>query len=970
MRKSVAIALGLLLTGGAVWAQQYLITTVAGNGTAGYKGDGGPATSAQFLPGALAVDGAGNLYIADSSAYVIREVVTATGIITTVAGSGTYGSSGDGGPATSAQLSQPVGLAVDGSGNIYIAEMRSSNGATDGVLREVSAATGIITTVAQIGIPLPHLLPWSYDVAADGSGNIYICKGQGSVILEMVAATGIITTLAGGGSAPPGDGGPATSVYLSRPVGVAVDGSGNIYIPDMLPNTAVLGPPPYDVGVVRKVTAATGLITTVAGNGTYGYSGDGGPATSAQLGSLSGVAVDGSGNLYIADGGNNRIRKVGTDGIITTVAGNGTSGYSGDGGPATNAQLNAGKIAMDAAGDIYVSDGAHGVVRMLVPMATHALLRIVSTHPANFARGQMSASYSVVVSNTAGAGPTSGTVTVTETMPVGLTLVSMSGPGWSCSGNACTRNDALNSGASYPAIAVTVNVAADAPLQFTNQAGVTGGGSLASWATDLTTLPGPPDAPVLTSPTNQANGVVTAPTLTWSASASWNGSAVSYDVYFGRGYWPPLVATVEGTSYAPGTLSPSTTYDWQVVARNSFGSTSSQAWSFTTGPPAIGSRFVPVTPCRVADTRNPAGPFGGPTMTAGSTRVFAIPQSGCGIPSTAMAAQAYSLNVTVVPDGPLSFLTLYQDGHFRPGVSTLNSFDGTVVANAAIVSCDYEGKVAVYVSDQSDVILDIDGYFDATGAANSSSFYVATPCRVADTRGPTGQFGGPSMFPGQGRDFPLPSGSCGIPLGATAYSVNVTAVPQTKFLAYLTTWPTGSPQPLVSTLNSWTGTVVANAAVVPAGSNGSISVFVKDPADVILDIDGYFGQPGNPGALAFYPVDPCRLVDTRSAAGPFGGPEMEAATTRSFAIPAGGCSIPSTAVAYSVNVTVVPDGLLSYLTAWPTGSPQPFVSTLNSWDGAVVANAAIIPAGTDGAISVYVTQPTHVILDINGYFAP
>ena len=164
--------------------------------------------------------------------------------------------------------------------------------------------------------------------------------------------------------------------------------------------------------------------------------------------------------------------------------------------------------------------------------------------------------------------------------------------------------------------------------------------------------------------------------------------------------------------------------------------------------------------------------------------------------------------------------------------------------------------------------------------------------------------------------------------------------------------------------------MVANAAIVPAGSNESISVFVTDQANAILDINGYFGQPGSPGALTFYPIAPCRVADTRNAEGPLGGPELDAGATRSFAIPAGGCNVPSTAAAYSMNVTVVPDGPLSYLTAWPTGSPQPNVSTLNSFDGAVVANAAIVPAGASGAVSIFVTNRTHVILDVNGYFAP
>ena len=376
-------------------------------------------------------------------------------------------------------------------------------------------------------------------------------------------------------------------------------------------------------------------------------------------------------------------------------------------------------------------------------------------------------------------------------------------------------------------------------------------------------------------------------------------------------------------------------------------------------------QFIPVAPCRVADTRNAAGPFGGPTIAAVTERSFAIPQSACGIPST---AQAYSLNVTVVPPGPLPYLTLWPDGQPQPNVSTLNSFDGEVLANAAIVPAGGAGAVAVYAAGATDVILDINGYFD-TPSASTSAFYAASPCRIADTRYPDGPFGGPSLAAGGSRDFAVSSSACGIPSGAGAYSLNVTAVPD-GFLAFLTAWPTGQQRPLASTLNSWNGKVVANAAMVPSGTNDSVSVYAYNPTDVVLDINGYFARGGHAGALSFYPVTPCRIADTRGADGPFGGPILESGTSRSFAVPASGCQIPDTAAAYAMNVTVVPDGPLWYLTAWPAGAGQPNVSTLNSWDGSVVANAAIVPAGAGGAISVYASGRTHVILDINGYFAP
>jgi hypothetical protein len=397
------------------------------------------------------------------------------------------------------------------------------------------------------------------------------------------------------------------------------------------------------------------------------------------------------------------------------------------------------------------------------------------------------------------------------------------------------------------------------------------------------------------------------------------------------------------------------------TARSAFVMIGGQAFAVLQG----GSRFVPVSPCRIADTRNPEGPFGGPSMAAGEARAIAIPQSGCGIPVT---AQAYSLNVTVVPQGYLGYLTLWPTGQPQPSVSTLNSWQGIVVANAAIVPAGADGAVSVFVPQATDVILDINGYFDSSSGQDSLGFYPATPCRVADTRAATDQFGGPSMNAGQTRDFPIPMSACSFPARAQAYALNFTVVPR-GYLGFLSTWPTGVAPANVSTLNSWTGKVVANAAIVPAGTNESISVYVSNPTDVILDVNGYFGAPSGANALSFYPVTPCRVADTRGAWGLFGGPEMEAGAMRSFWVPAG-CNIPSTAAAYSLNVTAVPDGYLAYLSVWPAGSAQPGVSTLNSWDGTVVANAAIVPAGTNGAISIFVTNPTHVILDINGYFAP
>ncbi|MEO6884070.1 MAG: T9SS type A sorting domain-containing protein [Bacteroidia bacterium] len=348
MKKILLSTIAIALFAFANKGNAQIINTIAGNGIQGFSGDGFAATSAEFnSPYGIAVDASGNVFIVDQFNNRIRKINT-SGIISTIAGNGTAGYSGDGGVATAAQLSYPQEVAVDVAGNVYIADTQNN------CIRKINSS-GIISTIAGNGIQgysgdggaaTAAELNYPNGVAVDATGNVFISDGN-NYRVRKINTSGTITTIAGNGtSGYGGDGGLATVAELNDPNGVAVDATGNVYISDEGNQR------------IRKVNTS-GIITTIAGNGIQGYSGDGGVATAAELNFSSGVAVDAVGNIYIAVWGNFRIREVNTSGIITTVAGNGINNYSGDGGPAVNAAIDTIQgVAVDASYNIYIATGA------------------------------------------------------------------------------------------------------------------------------------------------------------------------------------------------------------------------------------------------------------------------------------------------------------------------------------------------------------------------------------------------------------------------------------------------------------------------------------------------------------------------------------------------------------------------------------------------------------------------------------
>jgi len=357
------------------------ISTVAGTGVFGFSGDGSAATAARLSgPQDIAVDTFGNVYIADAAGHRIRKITATTGVISTIAGTGTVGYSGDGGAALSARFSSPIGIALDKEGNIYVSDVGNH------CIRKITASTGLISTVAGTGTAgysgdggaaTAARLYSPYDITVDTNGNLYIADVSNHCIRKVTASTGFISTVAGTTSPGfSGDGGAATAARLYQPFSVALDASDNLYITDASNNR------------IRKVTASTGVISTIAGTGTVGSAGDGGAAISAQLNRPYSISLDKLGNVYFSDFNNNKIRKITVStGVISTIAGTGVLGYSGDGAVATAAQLaNPKGVFVDKFNNVFIADELNNRIRFICNSVSVPSAPIV-TSPLTFCSG-------------------------------------------------------------------------------------------------------------------------------------------------------------------------------------------------------------------------------------------------------------------------------------------------------------------------------------------------------------------------------------------------------------------------------------------------------------------------------------------------------------------------------------------------------------------------------------------------------
>lgn len=497
-------------------------------------GDGGGPTDASFygLRG-IAFDNSGNLVVMDTNDSRVRKVVN--GVVSTIAGNGTYGFSGDGGPATKAELSYPWAGGYDAKGNLYVLDaynnrvrMIDTNGNISTVAGSGATGCGNGGYSGDNGPATSATLNCPIGLDVDAAGDLFISDYYNFVI-RRVDKTGIITTVAGTPGKPgySGDGGPATAATIAYADRVSVNAAGNLFISDS------------GNDVIRRVDVVTGIIETFAGNGKFAFAGDGGPALSASFATPTGVVVTNSGDLYVGDIFNNRVREVtltpgatlapatvpfgnqsqgttsATQTVTLTDSGDAPltiSGASTTGDFAIQTNNCTATLATGASCTILVTftptttgalTGTLTVTDNSLPNGTQAVnltgtgttqasgsaLSITKSHTGNFTQGQANATYTVTVSNAAGAGATSGTVTVTDTVPTGLTLVTMAGTGWTCAViPTCTRTDALAGGSSYPAITVTVNVGGSATSPQVNAVSVSGGGSATANATDSTVI--------------------------------------------------------------------------------------------------------------------------------------------------------------------------------------------------------------------------------------------------------------------------------------------------------------------------------------------------------------------------------------------------------------------------------------------------------------------------------------------------
>jgi sugar lactone lactonase YvrE len=955
-----------------------IITTIAGNGTSGYGGDGGPATSAELdFPSGLAFDASGNLYIADSGNQRIRMVTTSTGDIHTFAGTGTQGYGGDGGPATSAKLDEPAGVAFDSSGNLYIGDIDNNR------IRKVNTS-GVISTFAGTGTAgysgdgnpatsAELYYPWR--VAVDAAGDLYIADDYNNVIRKVDSATGIIRTVAGNGfgagtgsGSYGGDGGPATSAEMWNPQGISIDASGNLYIADTLTDT------------IREVTATAAPLD-------FPNTQDG-SVSPAQIVSVANIGNAALTFSSIAATANFQVNSAATTcSTSSTLAAGDTCLIGVDFAPTTTGTLTGALTITDNSGNVSGT-------KQTVQLSGTGLAGTKTSTTTSVTSSQNPSTFGESVTFTATVSP-NGPPTPTGTV------------GFTSSGTTIIGCSAVTLSASRTAQCATTGLPVGTDLIVATYSG----------DSNYTGSSSSPLAQVV-------NKAATATALTSSQNPSTSGQAVTF------------TATISGGVSPSGTVS-FTSNSATISACGSIALSSSEAQCTTTTLP-VGSDAIVAT--YSGDSSN-AGSSGSLTQVVNSAAGTPTTTTIVSSLNPSIVGQSVTFTATVSPSGPptpTGTVAFASSGAAISGCTAVTlTASRTAQCATAGLPAGTDSIVATYVGDSNYVgsssspLAQIVSMETTTTALTSnpnpstsgqSVTLAATVSGGASPSGTVGFIANASTISGCG-SVTLSSGvaqciTSTLPVGSDAVvatysgdsnnagsSGSLTQMVSSTLMATTTALvssrnpstsgnavtftatvsPAGPPSPSGTVGFTANGVTITGCATVALSTSShtagcTSSTLAVGTDSIVATYSGDSNYSGSNGALAqlvnpvasafqLFPVSPCRIVDTRSTDGPFGGPEIAGGTSRNFAIPSGPCAgIPPTATAYSLNVTVVPPGPLGYVTIWPTGEGQPLVSTLNSLDGRIKANAAIVPAGTSGAVSVYANNTTNVLLDINGYF--
>lgn len=907
-----------------------IITTIAGTGTPGFSGDGGPATVAELHgPQGIALASDGSIVFSDEGNHRIRRIA-ANGVITTIAGNGTIGSGGDGGPAVLAQLYSPRDLGYDARGNLYIGDALADR------IRMVTPS-GIITTFALTGFPR--------GMAVMGIGRVLVTHGN---TIRSIDATGTVTVFAGTENVAgfTGDGGPATQARLSDPRGVTVDRAGTVYVADSGNKR------------VRMVDTA-GVIHTIAGNGSVTFGGDGGQALAARLSypgivrtgphgtyiadanervrhveptgvirtiresNPSGMAVDGAGNLYLSEWP--RVVKRTPDGAVTVVAGNGDpDSPSGDGGSATSAGLSPGPLAVDGSGNLYIVDRQSDHNRIRRVDASGVITTVAGAEPVGEPYGYPRAALHA---------PVDGVVDM-AVGPDGALYLLFTGSVLRMSCGVASRLavdpginwDYLGYGAQDLAIDRAGNLFISVGTRVYR---IAPGGQ-------ATTVAGGGSAPVADGQPATAAGL--RPPLSSVAVAA-SGSLYVTNVN--------RVLEVAGVSAGPATPGPRCDDSPQ--------------------PVVPGAPYHPVTPARVLDTRNGTGGFSTPV---GPGATIAVPIAGNGgVPATGAAAVV--LNVTITQPTAETFLTVFPSGTTRPLASNLNSRASKTVPSLVVAKVGADGKVAVYNNaGTSHVIVDVTGWFSDTTGPPGARFSPLASARVLDTRNGTGGVSAP-VAPA-GTISPTVAGVGGVPAtGITAVALNVTVTQPTAAESFLTVFPSGAARPLASNLNFVAGQTVPNMVMAKVGAEGRVSIYNNaGTSHVIIDVVGWFGPSGADAGAGYHALSPSRILDTRNGTGGSSAPVAPAGTISPTVAGVGGVpAVGASAVVLSVTVTQ-PTAAEGFVIVFPSGTARPLASNLNFTAGQTVPNLVVAKVGTDGKVSIYNNLGTsHVIFDVVGWYS-